>query len=323
MFARSPLIGLSSLCLLALAGSAAAHAENYPVKPVKIINPAPAGNGPDVVGRIIGDRLTQKWGQQVVMVNRPGAGGLLAFHAAAGAEHDGYTLYQSNASSLLVLPQTQQPSVDASKDFRAIGMVSDQPFVIAVLPSLGVNSLPELIALAKKREGGVFYAAAIRGSMPHLTGEWLRSKTQANFTFVPYASTPQSLNDILGGRIPMIIEAMSALAGPLSDGSLKPLAVTGPHRLPSLPNVPTVSELLPGFVATGWLVLLVPTGTPDPIVQQISRDMAEIHQQADVQKRLAVLGAYPRPMSPAQTTDFIRQEQALWTPIIRSLDLKP
>lgn len=315
-------VGSAGLFAIAAAVGSSAQVKPYPSKPVKIINPAPVGNGPDVIGRIIADRLAQAWGQQILMINRPGAGGLLAAQAAVTAERDGYTLYQANSSSLVVLPETQKLSFDFARDFTPLGLVGEQPFIIAVSPSLGASTLPELIALAKKRSGGILYAAAVRGSLPHLTGELFRTRAGAGLTFVPYPSTTQAVQDIMGGRISMVIESLAALAGPLERGSLTPLAVTTPKRLPNLPDLPTVSELLPGFTATGWFPLLAPAGTPDAIVKQVSRDLRKVLEQPEVQKKLAALGAYARPMSPAETSDFIRREQRQWQPIVKQLDLK-
>jgi tripartite-type tricarboxylate transporter receptor subunit TctC len=315
--------GIASVGWLALlvALAAPANADSYPTKPVKILNPAPAGNGPDVIGRIIGERLTQTWGQQVVVINRPGAGGLLAAQAAVSAERDGYTLYQPNASSMVVLPVAQRLPFDLSRDVVPIGLLGQEPFFIAVAPSLGVSTLSELIALAKKRPGEIMYSAAVRGSMPNLTGERFRTSAGIDLTYVPYPSTAQALADIMGGRISVIVDSLASLRGAIEGGTVKVLGVTSSSRLRNFPDVPTVAEVIPGFVASGWFALMAPAGTPDAIVQKVSRDLSATLDEPEVQARLEGLGTFVRPLSPVQTAEFIRSEQELWAPVIRQVGL--
>jgi tripartite-type tricarboxylate transporter receptor subunit TctC len=293
------------------------HAEIYPSKPVKIILQAAAGSGPDVIGRIVAERLGQAWGQQVQIINRVGAGGLLAAEAAVSAAPDGYNLFQATTGSLLVLPATKKLPFDLGRDLAPIGMLGEQPYFIAAAPSLGVNTLPELIALAKKRPGEVLYVAASRGSMPHLTAELFRTKAAVDLTFVPYPNIPQSLQDVMTGRIPMIVESLPGLSSVVETGAVKLLAVTTPKRLYNFPNVPAVAEILPGFTSTGWFALMGPANTPDTIVQKVSRDLRAVLSQSDVQQRFVKLGTYIRPMSPTETAEFIRDEQNHWWPIVK------
>ncbi len=321
MRARLQRTGIASVCLLAVcfAMGLPAQADVYPAKPVRIINPAPAGNGPDVIGRIVAERLTRAWGQQVLVINRPGAGGLLAAQAAVSAERDGYTLYQPNASSMVVLPVTQKLSFDLARDLTPIGLVGQEPFVIAVAPSLGVNTLPELIALAKKRPGELMYSATVRGSMPNLTGERFRTEGAIDLTYVPYPSTSQALADIMGGRISVIVDSFAGLRGAIEGSTVKMLAITSAERVPNLPDVPTVAEVISGFAASGWYALMAPTGTPDEIVQKVSRDLRAVLGQREVQEKIRQLGNYERPLSPAETAAFIRSEQQLWGPVVKRL----
>jgi tripartite-type tricarboxylate transporter receptor subunit TctC len=314
--------GLFKSAMLSLAVASAlfglpAQADNYPSKPVKILLQAPAGTAPDVLGRLIADRLGQAWGQQVLIINRPGAGGLLAAQAAVAADPDGYSLYQATTSSLLILPVTQKLTFDVRRDLMPIGLMGEQPFFIAVAPTLGVNTLPELIALAKKRPGEILYVAGSRGGMPHLTTELFRSQAGIELTFVPYPSIPQSLQDVIGGRIPMIVEGMPALSGAIQAHSIKPLAVTSTKRLPNFPDVPTVAEFIPGFSVTAWFSLMAPANTPNEIVQTVSRDLRAVVNQPDLQQKFATLGALVRPTSPAETADFIRDQQNAWWPVVK------
>jgi tripartite-type tricarboxylate transporter receptor subunit TctC len=307
---------LSIVAVAALSGLSA-HADSYPSKSVKILLQAPAGTAPDVLGRLIADRLGQAWGQQVLIINRPGAGGLLAAQAAVAADPDGYSLYQATTSSLLILPVTQKVSFDVSRDLVPIGLIGEQPFFIAVAPTLGVDTLPELIALAKKRPGEILYVAGSRGGMPHLATELFRSQAGIELTFVPYPSIPQSLQDVAAGRIPMIVEGMPGLSGAIQARSIKPLAVTSTKRLPNFPDVPTVAEAIPGFSVTAWFALMAPAKTPNEIVQIVSRDLRAVVNQPDLQQKFEALGALVRPTSPAETADFIREQQNSWWPVVK------
>jgi tripartite-type tricarboxylate transporter receptor subunit TctC len=305
--------------LLASCATLAAHAGSYPSKPVKIIVQTPVGNGPDVVLRIIADRLGEIWQQQPVIINRPGAGGLLAAHDAVAAEPDGYTLFDALTSTLLVLPVTQNLSFDLNDALLPIGQAGDQPFVIGVSPSLGVNTLPELIALAKSKPGKILYAAAQRGSMPHLASELLRSRADIDIGFVPYPSTTQAVQDIVGGRISVIFEGMSALEGPIKAGWIKPIAVTSPQRLPNFPDIPAAAESVNGYRASGWFVLMAHAGTPDAIMQKLNRDLRTVLGEPELQDKLANLATYVHPMSLPETAQFIVSEQNLWQPIAKKL----
>ena len=244
---------LSQLCFAAILCACAvlgrnADASEYPSQPVKIVTQGAAGSGPDVIARIIADHLGRTWEQQVVILNQAGAGGAIAARVAASAPADGYTLYMPAASTFVVLPETQtRLSVDLERDFVPIGLVAEQPMVIAVAAPLGINSLPELITSAQKRPEEILYAGTIRGGMPHLTGELLQSRTGARLTFVSYQGAPQALHDVLGGRVSVMVESMGALAGTLEGGGLKALAVASAKRLPNYPNLPTVAETIPDF----------------------------------------------------------------------------
>ena len=244
--------------VLVLAGSSA-QAQNWPNRPVKVIMATAAGSAPDVIARIVTDRLAQLWGQQVLIINRPGAGGLIAMQALASAERDNHTLYLPSSSSLVVLPETNSKlPLDLAKDLVPIGLVGEQPFLIVANNEIGLNTFPELIALAKKKPGELTYAANFRGSLPNMTGEMFKGAAGIDVTFVPYPGAPQGLQDVLGGRVSMMVEGIAAFTGPMASNSVKPLAVTSPARLPNYPNIPAVAEMLPGFQSRGWFALMAP-----------------------------------------------------------------
>ncbi len=318
-----PRFNAAALSLAAAIAGSPANADSYPTRPVMILSPTGAGTGPDVIARIVADRLTQAWGQQVLVVNRPGGGGVIAARAAAAAPSDGHTLYLPFASTFVVLPETQaKMPLDLARDLVPIGMIGEQPMVIAVIPALGINTLPELIARAKGRPGEILFGAA-RGTLPHLTNEMLRRRVGLDLTFIP-SSGMRAMQDTIGGTIHVFIGDMASVAGPTQGGALKPLAVASSRRLPDFPDLPTVEEAVSGigsFEARGWFALMAPARTPDAIVQKVNRDLRSVLGEPEVRRKLAVLGTYPRPMSPAETAAFIRNEQDLWRPVVKQLDL--
>ena len=318
---RLPIGWLSILTLLAAASPALA--ADYPTKPVKIITQAAAGSGPDVIGRIVADQLTRRLGQQVLVVNHPGAGGLIAAQAAATVEPDGYTLYMPSSSALMVLPETQAKlPFNFERDFVPIGMIGKQPMLITVSPKLGVSTLAELIALAKKRPGEILYAGNTPGTVPTLTGEMLKQRAGIDMTFVPYPGAAAALKDLVGGQISIVIESGAGLTGAIQGGSVKLLAVASDKRVPQFPDVPTVAETLPGFEATGWFASLARAGTPDAIVQKVSRELRASLADAVLREHFAKLGTEPAPMSPPELRAFIEREKKSWIPVIRESGLK-
>jgi tripartite-type tricarboxylate transporter receptor subunit TctC len=316
-----------SIWLLALSASLAApaQAQEYPTRPVKIISDSAPGSAVDVTLRMVADRLSHMWGQQVLAVNQPGAGGIISARVAAEATPDGYTLYMPALSVFLPAPgKAANTALELPRDFAPIGSVTEQPMFIAAAPSLGVSNLPELIALAKQKPGEISYAATGVGRLTHLTGELLQLRTGIKLLLVPYSGGPShSLNDIIGGRIPLIIEGYQGLAGAIQAGSLKPLAAAAPERLPDFPDLPTVAETVPGFKAMGWQGLVAPVGTPEAIVRKASEDLRKVIGDPALKAQLAGRGSYPLPMSPAEVTAFIQDQQRQWAPVLQQLAAKP
>jgi putative tricarboxylic transport membrane protein len=306
--------------VLAFAGSA--QAQDYPNKTVTFITPAAAGNSPDVVTRVVADKLSQLWKQQVVVFNRPGAGGLIAVQAAAGLPTDGYSLYLAQASTYTVLPITHKDKipVDLQKAFIPVGMVGEQPIAVAVNKDVPANNVAQLIALANKTPGGVLFAATNRGGQSHLTGELLRERGHVNMSFVHSAGAAASLNDVVAGRIPIVFEGLAGLAPGTQNGGLRLLAIASARRLPNMPDLPTMAETVPGVVSSGWIVMMAPAGVPDAIIEKLNKDLRSVLVLPDVQARLAALGTYTRDLTPAQTAAFVRSEEQLWWPIVRKVE---
>jgi tripartite-type tricarboxylate transporter receptor subunit TctC len=310
------------LAILALPAAPPALAADYPTKPVQIINQSAAGSGPDVIARILAVQLAQRLGQQVLIVDHPGAGGLIAAQAAAAALPDGYTLYMPSSSALMVLPITHPHlPFDFHRDFVPIGMIGTQPMLITVSPKLGVSTLPELIALAKKEPGKILYGNNTPGTIPALTGLMLNQRAGIDMTFVSYPGVAAALTDLNGGRISVVIESMSALAGAIQSGSVKLLAVASEKRLPEFADVPTVAETLPGFVATGWFALLARAGTPDAIVQKVNTALRASLADPGLQEQFTKLGTLATPMSPDQMQAFIAREEKNWIPVVEKAGL--
>jgi tripartite-type tricarboxylate transporter receptor subunit TctC len=323
--ASRPGFAAAALSALVLAvGVTAAAAQVYPKQPVKLITQSPVGNGPDITARFLADRFGELWGQQVVVINRPGGGGMIAAQEAARAPADGYTLYMPNSSTFLVLPAAHEKlPVDLARDYVPIGFVGEGPIIIAVAPSFGAGTLAELIACAKEKPGEINFSAIGRGTLPHLTSELFQRRAGIKMTYVPYTASASVLHDVMGGRLSLVFDGFSALAGALESGALVPLAVTSRERLAQFPNVPTVAETLPDFVAMSWFPLMAPAGTPEAIIRKVNADLATILAQPRVQERFTSLGFRVRPMSPEATAAFIHSEQQRWKPVLDEAGLKP
>jgi tripartite-type tricarboxylate transporter receptor subunit TctC len=302
-----------------VAAPVTAQAQDYPNKPVTFVTPAAAGNSPDVVTRVVADKLTQLWKQQIVVINRPGAGGLIAAQAAAALPKDGYSVYMTQASTFTVLPIQQEGKmpVDLQKAFVPVGMVGEQPIAVGVNKDIKANSVAELIKLANDTQGGLLFAATNRGGQSHLTGELFRDRSKANISFVHAAGAAVSVNDVIAGRIPIMFEGLAGMAPGTQGGGIRLLGVASAKRLPNLPDLPAINETVPGVVSSGWIVMMVPEGVPDAIVQKLNKDLRAVVAEKDVIERFQQLGTYSRDLTPAQTAEFMRNEEKLWWPIVR------
>jgi tripartite-type tricarboxylate transporter receptor subunit TctC len=228
----------------------------------------------------------------------------------------------TQASTYTVLPITQEGKLafDLHRDFVPIGLVGIGPIAIAVNASLGVNTLPELIALAKRTPGGLQFGAANRGGQSHLTGILLSQRAGVNLSFVHAQGAVTTLSDVIAGRIPIMMEGLSGIAPGLQGGGIKAIAIASEKRLVHLPDLPTVGESIPDFQSHGWIALMAPSGTPDHIVQKISADLRAVLELAEVRQKFEVLGQFIRILSPAETAAFIQSEEQLWWPIVRELE---
>jgi tripartite-type tricarboxylate transporter receptor subunit TctC len=314
---------IAGLWLLTLSVASAAHAQagNYPDRPVTIISDAAAGSTPDVDARFVAEGLGKIWGQQVVVINRPGANGSIAARSASEAAPDGYTLFMPALSTFVAL-LTVAPNLPLKlpRDFLPIGFTAENPMFVAVTPALGVTTLPQLIALAKKDPGKVSIAVTGIGRLTHLTGELLQTRADIKLLSVPYTGGPApALGDVATGRVSMIIEGYSGIAGAVNAGSVKLIAVASPERLPQFPDLPTVAETLPGFSATGWQVLVAPIGTREPTLAKVGDDLRKVVTDPEFKARLAKIGSYSRAMSSAEALAFVQNEQQTWLPVLEKI----
>jgi tripartite-type tricarboxylate transporter receptor subunit TctC len=317
-------LGLAGLCLVTLPAASTARAQGYPDKPVTIIADTAPGATPDVDARFVAEGLSKMWGQQVVIINHPGANGSIAARIATAAVPDGYTLFMPALSTFVAL-QSVAPNLPLMlpRDFVPIGYTAENPMFFAVTPSLGVSTLPDLIALAKKEPGKVSIAVTGVGRLTHLTGLVFQDRANIDLLPVPYNGGPAAaLADVGSGRVSMIIEGYSGIVGSVKAGSVKLIAVASPERLPEFPDLPTVAETIPGFAARGWQVLVAPLGTPAPIVSKISADLAKVVADPDFKKRLANIGSYSRAMTPEQVLAFVHKEQETWLPVLQKISDK-
>jgi tripartite-type tricarboxylate transporter receptor subunit TctC len=314
---------LTAAATLALCVPVQAQSD-FPNKPVKFIVDSAPGSATDVINRLVADRLAQIWGQQVLTLNHPGAGGSLAVNVASQAQPDGTTFFVGNASVFLALKGAPGVApnlpVELPRDFTPIGFIAHQPMFIAVAPQTGITSLPGLIEAAKKRPGALAYATTGRGRITHLTIELLQSRAGIELQMIPYSGGPTAaMADVTTGRVAIIIEAYSGLAGGLQSGSIKGIAVTSNERLAEFKDLPTVAETLPGFIAGGWNVLLAPVGTSETIINKVGADLTRVLGEAEIKNKLATVGAYVQLMSPAQVRAFVEEQQQTWRPIAQKV----
>jgi len=308
---------LSAAMLAALPPSAGAQA--YPDKPIRLIVPYPAGGGSDVMARAIAEKLTTALAVQIVVENRVGAGGNIAASVAAKAPADGYTLFFGAAGPLAVNPALYEKlPFDPVKDFMPIGLVGKMPLFLTVPVSLPVQSLKELIELAKARPGQLNYASSGIGGTTHLAMEVLKSQTGAGITHVPYKGTAAGVADMLGGSIHAIFDAWATTGPHVQAGKLRFLAVSTTGRSALEPQLPTVAESgFPGFDLYVWYGLMAPAGTPPEMIAKLSSETAKVMAQADLKERFARLGMEPMTSTPEQFATHLRAETAKWAKIVR------
>jgi tripartite-type tricarboxylate transporter receptor subunit TctC len=317
--------GICALGIALLAALGAADAQDkYPSRPIKLIVPFPAGGPVDIMGRLIGQRLSMSLGQQVIVENRPGAGSTLAGRAAATAEPDGYTLLVGSAATMAIGPALYpNAGYDAMRDFAPVGFIAIVPYVMVAGLKVPANNVKELIALAKANPGKLNFGLP-NGAPPHMLGAWFRDVTKTDIVIVPYRGASGVLTDMLGNQIQLGFETTSVTFGHVRDGKIKALGVATPKRLPELPEVATMIESgVPGFVAGSWTGLMAPAATPKDIVQRLNTELNAALASPEVKDRFQKLAAESRPGSPEDFRAFIAKEIPKWQAMAKLVDVKP
>jgi tripartite-type tricarboxylate transporter receptor subunit TctC len=304
-----------------LATEPLARAEDFPSRPVKIIVQTAAGSSLDVMARLVTEQLGQIWGQQPIVVNQAGAGGLLAARATAAAEPDGYTLFMAGGSVFVVLPELQRNLPFDVNEFVPIGFIAEQPYALLASAKLGVNSIAELVALSKQKPGGLDSVAGTCGGLQHLTVEWFRSRSGAVLNMIHYPGPAQALNDVISGRVPVMMQTILPIAGVVASGEINLLAIASAARLRNYPDTPTISETIAGFTSSGWSVLVAPRGTPAAVVHKINGDLRTSLAQPALIRKFEEMGGYTHPMMPSELSSFVRSERELWGPIVRQIGI--
>jgi tripartite-type tricarboxylate transporter receptor subunit TctC len=309
--------------VLALAATQVA-AQAWPAKPIRMIVPFTPGGSTDILARAAGNAISEGLGQQVVVENRPGAGGSIGMDAAARAAPDGYTIVMGHIGTLAVNPWIYPKlPYDPVKDFAPISLFANVPNVLVVHPTLPVKNVQELIAMAKAKPGALTYGSGGTGSAAHLAVEYFKLETKTDILHVPYKGTGPMMTDLLGGQLQLTMTGLVPTLPHVKSGKMKLIAVASAKRIPMLPDTPTIAESgVPGFEATQWYGLLAPAGTPPAIVDRLAGEIRKALGNAEVKRRLEAEGADPVGNTPAQFAQVIKSELARWQTVIRQAGIK-
>ena len=317
---RFSLRWLPLLAPLLLCGSALA--QSYPSRPIRIVVPFPPGGTSDILSRLIGPRLTEKWGQPVIVESRPGAAGAIAMELTAKSPPDGYTLVLTDVGTLVILPVLYPKTTYGIQDFAPVTTISFSPHLLCVHPNVPVSTVPQLIALAKKRPGALNYASSPAGA-PYLAGLQFAHRTGIKWEYITGRGGAQSIMDVMTGQADVLFNGMLATLPPVKSGKLRLIAVSGEKRHSSLPDTPAVAESLPGFLTGSWQGLLAPAGTPPELVARLHAEVARILHSPDMKERLQAQGADPMGPPPAEAAKFLRDERDRFTKLVRETGYKP
>ena len=308
-----------------LAASASiAQAQAWPVKPVKWYLAASAGSAPDIVARLIADRLVPMWGQQIIIDNRPGAGGNAGTAAGANAPADGYNLLFAQAAPIVSSQFLfKDMPFNPEKQLVPIINLGVSPMMLAVNPALKANSLAELVALAKAEPGKLNYATPASRNIPHMTGVMFAIMTGIQWQNVPYKTTPQAAGDTMAGITQVYINGVPPIAPMIKSGALRVLGVSSLKRLPNFPDIPAMSEVAPGFMMGGWFGLMAPVGTPAEVITKVNQDTNAVLKNPQVAERMLQLGMYDPGGTPQDFGRFIAEERARWASAVKAAKIEP
>jgi tripartite-type tricarboxylate transporter receptor subunit TctC len=309
-------------CALLLCG--AAQAQDYPAKPVRIIVPFAPGGGTDLTARLTAQKLSERFGQQFIVENRSGAGGVIGSDLVAKAKPDGYTLVVVSGSHTINPSLYKQLPYDTLRDFAPVTNLVAGPALLVVHPSVPANNVKELIALAKAKPGTLSYASSGNGSPPHLGGELFKWKAGVDMIHVPYKGNGPAYADLVGGQVSLMFPNIATSLQYVQNGRLRALAVTSRTRLRVAPEIPTVAEAgLPGYELNSWFGLLAPAGTPPAVLRLLQQEIAKIYQQPEVREKIVSQGVEPVANTPADFAAEIKAEMAQWAALFKAANIKP
>lgn len=304
------------------AGAAMAQTPAFPIKPIRMIVPFPPAGTSDIIARIMGQKMTEAWGQPVLVDSRPGAGGSLGAEIAAKTAPDGYTVFVGNAAPISTNPLLIKVNYDSLRDFAPVTLVARAPQLVVVHPSVPAKSMPELIAWVKSQNGKVDYGTSGVGTIAHLATEMFKSMTGTDMAHVAYKGMPLTMNALMGSEVKVVFSDMAPAMVQVKAGKVRPLAVTTGKRFPLLPDMPTVSEVLPGFDIANWWGLFVTTGTPAPIVAQMNATLVKALQSPEVRDKFAGLGVEAVSSTPAELSAMVKSETASFGALIKAQNIR-
>jgi len=312
------------MALAALATSAFSQdAVNYPNRPIRMIVPFAPGGGLDISTRLIAQKLTEKWGQNIVVDTRPGAATIVGTEIASKSTPDGYTVLMITTTFAINPGLYARLPYDPGKDFMPVTQLNSQPNVVVVTPAFAGKSVKDLIALAKAKPGELTFATPGAGSAPHLSAEMFQRAAGISMIHVPYKGIPPAVTDVIGGRVTMLFTTTISAAPHIKTGRLRAIAITSVKRQSSMPDVPTVGETLPGYRAEAFQGMVAPAGVPQAIVNKLSAEVARIVQLPDVAQRFQLDGAEAVGSSPQEFAAFLKAEMQKWSKVIRDAGIKP
>jgi len=314
---------------LALLGSSAlarpAAAQNWPARPIRFIVSQAAGGTPDILCRLVTERVGRALGQQIVVENRPGGGNVIGAQAAARAPADGYTFFWATAAALVTNPYTfKSLPYDPVRDFVPVGKIADGPFLVLVHPEVPARTLPELIALAKESPSKLAFATDGPKNFSGMIATWINKRAGTEMVQIPYATMPQGIQDTVAGRVQLTVLAIPSAAPLIQNGSLRPVAITTQQRAPGYDSIPPVAETFSGFDFSGWMSVVAPTGTPADIVQRMNRELDIVLKQPEIEQRLREIGFYTTGAGTTEeTANFIRAQFDAWGRVVKEIGIQP
>ena len=298
------------------------EAQTYPSRPISLIVFVPAGGTPDIIARLIGQSMSQRLGQSVVIDNRPGAGGNLALQAVARAPADGYTLLLVATPHAINVTLYEKSTVTITRDIVPVARINQDSFVLLVNPSFPAKTVREFIDYAKANPGKINLASAGTGNLTHLCGELFRMMTEIDVVHVPYRGTPAAQSALIAGDVQGFFDAVGSSVAHIQAGSLRALGVTATARLKVLPDIPPIGDVVPGYAVTGWLGVGVPKGTPPEIIERLNREVNAALADPAVRARMAELGSEPLPGSPGEFAKLVADETEKWSKVVKFAGLK-